>query len=104
MPRSHLGRSFRKVLLRTQAFPDNCLCLVDTYDTLLSGVPNFLVVALALIDRGFRPKGAVLPVSTGGSWIPLPQPHAYQAAGRAQHLAAAVRDKLPWTCWVKNRF
>ena len=39
------------------AFPDSSLCLVDTYDTLLSGVPNFLVVALALLDRGFRPKG-----------------------------------------------
>lgn len=30
----------------------NFLCLVDTYDTLHSGVPNFLVVSLALIKAG----------------------------------------------------
>ncbi len=39
------------------AFPDNNLNLVDTYDTLLSGVPNFLAVALALEDFGYRGVG-----------------------------------------------
>ena len=40
-----------------QAFPKNLLCLVDTYDTLNSGVPNYICVALALLDCGFEPKG-----------------------------------------------
>lgn len=39
------------------AFPRNTLCLVDTYDTLKSGVPNFLAVAYALHKIGFQAKG-----------------------------------------------
>jgi nicotinate phosphoribosyltransferase len=37
--------------------PTNFLVLVDTYDTLSSGVPNYVCVALALQDAGFQPKG-----------------------------------------------
>jgi nicotinate phosphoribosyltransferase len=40
-----------------QAFPDGFLALVDTYDTLRSGVPNFLCVASALHDFGYDPVG-----------------------------------------------
>ena len=39
------------------SFPDGFLALVDTYDTLSSGVPNFLVVASVLLDLGRTPKG-----------------------------------------------
>ncbi|MBN2431087.1 MAG: nicotinate phosphoribosyltransferase [Acidobacteria bacterium] len=40
-----------------QAFPAGFLALVDTYDTIQSGIPNFLCVALALIDLGYDPVG-----------------------------------------------
>ncbi len=40
-----------------QAFPNGFLALVDTYDTLNSGIPNFLIVALALKEVGFEPVG-----------------------------------------------
>jgi nicotinate phosphoribosyltransferase len=39
------------------AYPNNFLSLVDTYDTLNSGVPNFLCVALALNKLGYKPAG-----------------------------------------------
>ena len=39
------------------AHPHSFLALVDTYDTLLSGVPNFACVALALSRFGYAPVG-----------------------------------------------
>ncbi len=39
------------------AYPDNCLLLVDTYDTLRSGVPNAIRVFKELAAEGHRPKG-----------------------------------------------
>jgi len=43
-----------------QAFPKGFLALVDTYDTLKSGVPNFVCVALGLLKIGYRPIGVRL--------------------------------------------
>ncbi|CAG9324940.1 unnamed protein product [Blepharisma stoltei] len=40
-----------------KAFPNAFLALVDTYDTLGSGIPNFLCVALALYKIGHKPVG-----------------------------------------------
>ncbi len=39
------------------AYPDNCLLLVDTYDTLKSGVPNAIKVFKELKAEGHNPKG-----------------------------------------------
>ena len=40
-----------------KSFPDNCLLLVDTYDTLRSGVPNAVMVFRELRAAGHEPKG-----------------------------------------------
>lgn len=38
-------------------YPDNCLLLVDTYDTLKSGVPNAITIFRELIASGHQPIG-----------------------------------------------
>ena len=40
-----------------KSFPDNCLLLVDTYDTLRSGVPHAIQVFKELRDQGYEPRG-----------------------------------------------
>lgn len=61
--RSELGYNISSVgelaafVAYAQAFPDAFLALVDTYDTLSSGVPNFIAVSLALRDIGHAAVG-----------------------------------------------
>ncbi|XP_022339087.2 nicotinate phosphoribosyltransferase-like isoform X1 [Crassostrea virginica] len=40
-----------------QAFPNGFLALIDTYDVIRSGLPNFCSVAMALNDFGYEPRG-----------------------------------------------
>lgn len=40
-----------------EVYPDNALLLVDTYDTLKSGVPNAIKCFDELVKKGYRPKG-----------------------------------------------
>ena len=40
-----------------EVFPSNCLLLVDTYDTLKSGVPNAIQVFKELREKGYEPTG-----------------------------------------------
>lgn len=42
------------------AFPTQMLSLVDTYNVLKSGIPNFCAVALALNDLGYKALGVRL--------------------------------------------
>lgn len=46
--------AFRKY---AEYYPENCILLVDTYDTLGSGVPNAIKVAKELEEKGYRMKG-----------------------------------------------
>mmetsp|Transcript_43834 Transcript_43834/g.77040 ORF Transcript_43834/g.77040 Transcript_43834/m.77040 type:complete len:592 (+) Transcript_43834:52-1827(+) len=39
------------------SFPNMFLCLIDTYDTLQSGLRNFILVSLVLNDLGYEPRG-----------------------------------------------
>ncbi len=40
-----------------KTFPDTCLLLVDTYDTLRSGIPNAITVFEELREQGYEPVG-----------------------------------------------
>lgn len=40
-----------------ETFPDACLLLVDTYDTLREGVPNAITVFKELREKGHKPIG-----------------------------------------------
>jgi nicotinate phosphoribosyltransferase len=42
------------------AFPDSSVLLVDTYDTLLSGIPNAIIVARELREKGHELRGVRL--------------------------------------------
>lgn len=41
-----------------KAYPDNCILLADTYDTINSGIPNAIeAFNKVLVPQGYRPKG-----------------------------------------------
>ena len=54
------GGELTSFIAYAQAFPNGFLALVDTYDTLKSGVPNFICVALGLLKLGYKPIGVRL--------------------------------------------
>lgn len=39
------------------SFPKACLCLIDTFDVLKSGLPNYICVAVAMHRAGFKTNG-----------------------------------------------
>lgn len=60
-----------------EVFPNNCLLLVDTYDTLTSGVPNAITVFNELRAKGYEPTGIRLDQRRPR----FPQPSGPQNAG-----------------------
>ena len=46
-------------------YPDSCLLLVDTYDTLNSGVPNAIKVFRELEENGIKPKSIGIRLDSG---------------------------------------
>ncbi len=51
------GDEFQAFMKFVEANPERAILLVDTYDTLRSGVPNAIKAGLELEKRGFRLKG-----------------------------------------------
>jgi nicotinate phosphoribosyltransferase len=64
-----------------QAFPNGFLALVDTYDTLRSGIPNSICVGLALAKAGFKPLGVRLD-SGDLSYLSKETRKMFQQAGK----------------------
>ena len=46
-------------------YPDACMLLVDTYDTLKSGVPNAIRVFKELRDEGLHPRKIGIRLDSG---------------------------------------
>ena len=50
------GSEYEAFKAYSEIYPDNCILLADTYDTLLSGVPNAIKVFTEMRDAGIKPK------------------------------------------------
>ena len=74
------------------AWPNDCILLVDTYDTLRCGVPNAIVVAKGLEKKGCRLKGIRLD---SGDLAYLSKQSRAQLDGAGLHYAKiAVSNQL----------
>lgn len=72
--------------------PDNCVFLVDTYDTLKSGVPNAIIVAKEMEKRGHRLKGIRLD-SGDLAWLARESRKMLDDAG-LDHVKIAASNQL----------
>lgn len=71
------------------AFPSGFLCLVDTYDVLKSGIPNFCAVAMALNELGYRATGIRLD-SGDLAYLSVRVRHMFERI--------AAEYDIPWFC------
>ena len=79
-----------------EVFPNNCLLLVDTYDTLASGVPNAITVFGELRAKGYEPMGIRLD---SGDLAFLSRRGAQDARSRP---VSRTRKSLLPAIWMKR--
>jgi len=79
-------------------FPNNCLLLVDTYDTLKSGVPNAIIVFNELRNKGFKPAGIRLD-SGDLAYLSKKARKMLNDAGFHEAKIVASGDLDEWTIW-----
>lgn len=75
-----------------EAWPDNCVLLVDTYNTLQSGVPNAIKIAKEMEKKGHRLKGIRLD-SGDLAWLAKKARHMLNEAG-LNYVAITASNQL----------
>jgi nicotinate phosphoribosyltransferase len=78
-----------------EKFPQSCVLLVDTYDTLKSGVPNAIRVAAELREKGFELTGIRLD-SGDLAWLSREARKMFDTAGFPQVGIVASSDLDEW--------
>ena len=74
-------------------YPDSCTLLVDTYDTLKSGVPNAIRVFQEMRDAGIKPKSYGIRLDSGDlAYISKEARKMLDAAGFKDAVIAASSD------------
>ncbi|MBJ6723620.1 nicotinate phosphoribosyltransferase [Geomesophilobacter sediminis] len=63
-----------------QVFPEHCILLVDTYDTLKSGIPNAITIARELREKGYELFGVRLD-SGDLAYLSIKSREMFDAAG-----------------------
>ena len=74
-------------------YPDSCTLLVDTYDTLKSGVPNAIRVFQEMRDAGIKPKSYGIRLDSGDlAYLSKKARKMLDAAGFTDAVIAASND------------
>lgn len=81
-----------------ETFPETCLLLVDTYDTLKSGIPNAITVFEELREKGYKPSGIRLD-SGDIAYLSKKARRMLNQAGFSDVKIVASGDLDEWTIW-----
>ena len=74
-------------------YPDNCLLLIDTYDTLKSGLPNAIRVFKEMRDAGITPKKYGIRMDSGDlAYLSKQVKKAFDEAGFPNPVISASND------------
>lgn len=74
-------------------YPDNCILLIDTYDTLKSGLPNALKVFNEMRDSGFKFKRYGIRIDSGDlAYLSKRVKEAFDSEGFSGYTISASND------------